>query len=106
MRALLPLAALVLLIGVVVLVWHTGSEPETERTKQPVATKEPAGSNEKANSHSELPAWARDKRQANTAEPVEIQDPELLRQLAARREELVSAILGDAAKAADQKEIA
>jgi len=31
---------------------------------------------------------------------------QLLRQLAARREELVSAILGEAAKAADQKEIA
>ncbi|MDE3238033.1 MAG: restriction endonuclease subunit S [Paracoccaceae bacterium] len=31
---------------------------------------------------------------------------QLLRQLAARREELVSAILGDAAKSADQKEIA
>ena len=34
------------------------------------------------------------------------QGGQLLRQLAARREELVSAILGDAAKAADQKEIA
>ena len=34
------------------------------------------------------------------------QEGQLLRQLAARREELVSAILGDAAKAADQKEIA
>lgn len=34
------------------------------------------------------------------------QEGRLLRQLAARRETLVSAILGDAAKAADQKEIA
>ena len=34
------------------------------------------------------------------------QEGQLLRQLAARREELVSAILGDAAKAADQKESA
>jgi restriction endonuclease S subunit len=34
------------------------------------------------------------------------QERQLLRQLAARREELVSAILGEAAKAADQKEIA
>lgn len=34
------------------------------------------------------------------------QEGKLLRQLAARREELVSAILGEAAKAADQKEIA
>lgn len=34
------------------------------------------------------------------------QEGQLLRQLAARRETLVSAILGDAAKAADQKEIA
>jgi restriction endonuclease S subunit len=33
------------------------------------------------------------------------QEGQLLRQLAARRETLVSAILGDAAKAADQKEI-
>lgn len=34
------------------------------------------------------------------------QEGQLLRQLAARREELISAILGEAAKAADQKEIA
>ena len=34
------------------------------------------------------------------------QEGKLLRQLAARREELVSAILGEAAKTADQKEIA
>lgn len=34
------------------------------------------------------------------------QEGQLLRQLAARREELVSAILGEVAKAADQKEIA
>jgi len=34
------------------------------------------------------------------------QEGQLLRQFAARREELVSAILGEAAKAADQKEIA
>ena len=34
------------------------------------------------------------------------QEAQLLRQLAARRETLVSAILGDAAKAADQKEFA
>jgi hypothetical protein len=34
------------------------------------------------------------------------QEGQLLRRLAARREELVSAILGEAAKAADQKEIA
>jgi restriction endonuclease S subunit len=34
------------------------------------------------------------------------QEGRLLRELAARREELVSAILGEAAKAADQKEIA
>lgn len=34
------------------------------------------------------------------------QEGHLLRQLAARREELASAILGEAAKAADQKEIA
>jgi restriction endonuclease S subunit len=33
------------------------------------------------------------------------QEGKLLRQLAARREELVSAILGEAATAADQKEI-
>ena len=34
------------------------------------------------------------------------QEAQLLRQLAARKEDLVSAILGEAAKAADQKEIA